>query len=638
MNRRIQLVVLLLLAGMALKSAAQGTAFSYQGRLNDTGAPANAAYDFRFAVYDAGTNGNQISLPVTNSAVAVSNGLFTVTLDFGPDIFTGASRWLDIAVRAAGGTNFTTLAPRQPVLPVPYAIFSTGASNLLGTVAASQLTGTVPSSQIAGTYSNPVNFTNGGNSFAGAFAGNGAALTNLSATQLTAGTVADARLSANVPLLTANQTFTGANNFTGANSFNGANSFTNRANNFTGSFFGNGLVGWIPVSGPAVQALPDTGYMLTGSQLTTVTMPATPLPVDIVRISGAGPGGWLAVANSGQSFIGNFFSYRNSLWQATSVSGKCASLAASADGTQMYAAGSYAIMASLDSGHTWISAIGGFSGTWNGIATSADGNTVIAVGATKPIEISLNAGKSWLPVPSTSASNCVAIACSADGTKSVAAVKSGSVYTNNASGIWSATGSGSAGNWVAVACAGSGNNRAAANNNGTVYTTVGGSATVTGSPNLTALAVSTDGSKLVTCASPGGIYTSTNSGASWVPTGAPTTNWTCLAASADCTRLVAGVSNGFIYASANFGANWTLLTGSTNQAWSALGASADGSRLVGGTSPGTGGTIFYSTANLLSTTSTNATITGSQGSAVELQYLGNGQFMPVSSAGTLWVN
>jgi hypothetical protein len=101
-NRRIQLVLLLLLVGFALKSAGQGTAFSYQGRLNDTGAPANAAYDFRFALYDNVTNGNQLSLLLTNSAVAVSNGLFNVTLDFGPDVFTGENAWLEIAVRAAG--------------------------------------------------------------------------------------------------------------------------------------------------------------------------------------------------------------------------------------------------------------------------------------------------------------------------------------------------------------------------------------------------------------------------------------------------------------------------------------------------------------------------------------------------------
>jgi hypothetical protein len=232
-NCRIQFVLLLFLS-IALKAGAQGTAFNYQGRLNDAGAPANAAYDFQFTVYNAVTNGSPVSASLTNSAVAVSNGLFNVTLDFGPGIFTGANYWLDLAVRAAGATNFTELAPRQPVLPVPYAIFAAGASNLFGTLSATQLVGTLPSAQVSGTYSGPVNFVNGTNSFSGTFSGNGPTLSNLNASQLIAGTVADARLSTNVALLNHNQVFSGSNLFTGANLF------PNASNSFSGAFSGNG--------------------------------------------------------------------------------------------------------------------------------------------------------------------------------------------------------------------------------------------------------------------------------------------------------------------------------------------------------------------------------------------------------------
>jgi len=632
-NRQIHFV-LLLLVSFTLKLAAQGTAFNYQGRLNDTGAPANAAYDFRFVVYDAVTNGNEVSVPLTNSAVAVSNGLFNVTLDFGPGLFTGTNYWLDIAVRAAGVTNFTELFPRQPVLPVPYAIFATSASNLLGALSATQLVGTLPSAQLAGTYSGPVNFVNGSNNFSGAFAGNGAALTNLNATQLTTGTVADVRLSGNVALLNASQTFTGANNF------NGANNFTSRLNNFTGSFFGNGLVGWILVSDPSVQALPDTGYMLTGSQFTTVTMPASPSNVDIVRISGAGTGGWRALANSGQSFIGNFSSYHNSVWLTATVGGtKWTSLATSADGTRMFGTCSTGVFYSTDSGHTWPNQPSGFSGTWNSIDTSADGNTVYAVTPTHAIEISSNGGVSWVPAASISASNCVAIACSADGTKAVAAVKSGSIYvSSNSGGTWSLVSAASSGSWTAVAYAVGGSLYAAAKGSTVYSSAMGNNVTVAASLNLTGLVASSDGTKLVACANPGGIYTSTNSGANWAATAAPSANWSCLAASADCTRIVAGISNGVIYASANFGTSWSPLTGSTNQVWSALASSADGTILAGASNPGTGGTIYYSSAMPQSVTGTNTFITGSQGSAVELQYIGNNQFMPVSSSGSLWVN
>ena len=147
-RRLFGLAAALLLAGQGLM--AQTSAFFYQGRLADGGAPANGAYDLRFAVYDAVTNGSLVSVVLTNSAVGVSNGLFSVTLDFGGGVFTGANRWLDIGVRAAGATNFTLLTPRQPVLPVPYAVDASGASNLLGTLPASQLAGTVPGALSSG--------------------------------------------------------------------------------------------------------------------------------------------------------------------------------------------------------------------------------------------------------------------------------------------------------------------------------------------------------------------------------------------------------------------------------------------------------------------------------------------------------
>src|SRR2546421_7397605 len=78
---------------------AQGTAFTYQGRLNDGGAPANGTYDLVFTIYDLPTGPGAFANQ-TNSAMAISNGLFTVTLNLGdPNIFTGADRWLEIAAR-----------------------------------------------------------------------------------------------------------------------------------------------------------------------------------------------------------------------------------------------------------------------------------------------------------------------------------------------------------------------------------------------------------------------------------------------------------------------------------------------------------------------------------------------------------
>jgi hypothetical protein len=129
---------------------AQGTAFNYQGRLNDGGSPATGIYDLRFAIYDAVTNGNVVAGPLTNSATGVTNGLFAVTLDFGTGVFTGAARWLEVDVRTNGGGAFTTLLPLQPIQPVPYAIMANTASNLLGALPAAQLSGTIPLAQMPG--------------------------------------------------------------------------------------------------------------------------------------------------------------------------------------------------------------------------------------------------------------------------------------------------------------------------------------------------------------------------------------------------------------------------------------------------------------------------------------------------------
>jgi hypothetical protein len=586
----------------ALNLSAQGTAIFYQGRLNVSGSPANTNYDFRFAVYDAVTNGNRVSISVTNAAVPVSNGLFTVTLDFGPGVFNGTANgsndWMDIGVRAIGVASFTTLVPRQPILPVPYALFATAASNLLGSLQSTQIVGKISSGLLSGTYSNGVNFSNGTNIFAGSFSGNGGNLTNLNASQIASGTLADARLSANVPLFNANQTFTGSNifnggialngpntlngpgTFTGANSFSGINTFANLGNSFSGSFFGNGLVGWAPVNGTTTNAVSDHGYLLLNSGLTTVTLPASPSVDDIVRVSGGGGGGWLVKENSGQSITGNFAAYTNAQLVTLSV-GDYYDVAATADAVRMYAVGNSVngitgVIGSTDGGHNWPISVGLLSGSWNSVACSANGKIIYA----QPT--------------------------------------SGTIQKFDSSLIWTTTGVSATG--TAIACTANGatlitGNNVACSGNGTYRAQLSG----------------------------GVIQVSNNGGSSWSNVAnAPAAGVTCLAASSDCTRLVAGVNNGLLYASSNQGQSWTTLT-TTNQAWSGAWMSPDGSKFAATVSTASGitGGIYYCDVSALpntSTTTSTGSLCGSQGSAVELQYIGGGQFMPVSSTGLLWAN
>src|SRR5208337_1828659 len=113
---------------------AQGTAFTYQGQLQNDGSPVAGSYDLTFTLYLVNSGGAAMAGPVTNTATAVTNGLFTTQVDFGPNVFTGSSNWMEIAVSTNGANSFTTLTPRQQLTPAPYAIFANTASNVLGTV------------------------------------------------------------------------------------------------------------------------------------------------------------------------------------------------------------------------------------------------------------------------------------------------------------------------------------------------------------------------------------------------------------------------------------------------------------------------------------------------------------------------
>jgi hypothetical protein len=126
MNRLITLIGLCLMLAAPL-ARSQGTAFSYEGHLNVGGSPANGNYDMTFALYinpaplpPPATN-MPIAGPLTVSGIGVTNGLFNTILDFG-NAYGTESIWLEIAVRSSGGGSYTTLAPRQPILPTPYAV------------------------------------------------------------------------------------------------------------------------------------------------------------------------------------------------------------------------------------------------------------------------------------------------------------------------------------------------------------------------------------------------------------------------------------------------------------------------------------------------------------------------------------
>lgn len=147
----------------------------------------------------------------------------------------------------------------------------------------------------------------------------GGAVIGLTVQNPGSGTVADARLSANVPLLNGSAAFAGT--VTAA------------------SFNGPGALPWLVVSGTAAQAQPNTGYLLTNDALVTVRLPAVPNPGDVVRVSGIGAGGWKFTQNDSQSVLaknlpGNF----GGIWTPRESNRTWRAVASSSDGSKLVAA------------------------------------------------------------------------------------------------------------------------------------------------------------------------------------------------------------------------------------------------------------------------------------------------------------
>lgn len=565
-------VLSLFLAVLAARS--QGTAFTYQGRLNNGGSPASGIYDLRFAIYDSTNSpGNLIAGPLTNSATAVSNGLFTVTLDFGPGVFTGADRWLQLEVRTNGADIFTTLLPLQPIQPVPYAIMANSASNLLGTLPAAQLSGTLPATQLAGTLSSaqlPATvLTNGasGVNITGTFAGNGAGITNVSGTLI-----------------------------------------------------------WQTVGETNQLAQPNANFLLTNPAPSTITLPGAASVGDVVRVSGAGAGGWQVIPNLGQSITG--YSAVLSLGETWTPYGDPSQawygLAADYDGSTLIAVGSYSgqIAVSHDYGTNWITR--GAVSYWPAAVTSADGNHLAVFQQFGQIYTSSDGGSNW--VARGISRQWSTLASSADGAQLAATVSGGQIYVSTDAGVtWTARDQNRS--WGGIAMSADGSKLAATVTGGQIYTSTDGGTNWTAresNRNWSVIASSADGCKLLAGTGGGNLYTSTDSGVTWMPKGS-TGNWAYVASSADGNRLMANDHGdpSSIYVSADAGVTWSVRE-TPRSYWRQVAVSGDGKVLAAEVDRG----YIYVSRETLSGTP----VAGAQGTTATLQYVGHGVWQPLNEA------
>lgn len=107
-------------------------------------------------------------------------------------------------------------------------------------------------------------------------------------------------------------------------------------------------------------------------------------------------------------------------------------------------------------------------------------------------------------------------------------------------------------------------------------------AKLSGTRTWSGVASSSDGVKLAACVSNGYIYTSADSGLSWVQqTASGLRTWSCIASSADGTRLIAATRpTGSLYISTDSGLTWAFQAAGSTALWRAVASSADGQKLI----------------------------------------------------------
>jgi hypothetical protein len=288
-------------------------------------------------------------------------------------------------------------------------------------------------------------------------------------------------------------------------------------------------------------------------------------------------------------------------------------VASSADGTKLVAAiadgytGIDYIYTSTNSGVTWMPTSAPTNYFWSSAASSADGTKFFVVAFANifdnsggAIFISTNSGANWTQTSAPTNNYWTSVASSADGSKLVA-VGDGIFTSTNSGATWTQQTNPRNVGWFSVASSGDGTKLVIQVPDG-IYRSINSGVTWTqitpppilwpGKSSSQVIASSADGTRLVAAfygdANYNGcpIYISTNSGATWTVTIAPSNNWNSVTSSADGTKIVALAGSAFgpqdvgpIYTSTNSGATWTS-NAVPNQEWTSVACSADGNKLV----------------------------------------------------------
>lgn len=521
-------------------------ALSFQGRLLVDGVPFTGTGAFRFALVEGnaaspvlnldppgGPSLGTVSLPVSKGLYSVRIGVDTIPVPL--DLLQQSA---DLRLRVwfnDGSHGLQQLSPDQPLLAVPYARRAATAA-VADTAAA--VSGTLPAEKIQGILS-------------------------------------DSQLPNTVARLDSAPTFSGTLT--------------------AGGFRGPGTEPWTVETDTAVLMEPNHGYLANRDDIPVAfTLPGTAQVGDVIRIAGAGAGGWNLRDTDGTE-IG--IESAGITWTPRETPRDWTSAGISADGRILVACGGGTIYLSNDYGVSWNQPAS--SPGCTSVAISADGQKMVAAQNPGRIHTSTDAGATWVARETTRPWLC--ITSSSDGTRLVASANSQGIFTSNDSGqTWTAHETGIPWGMVASSANGSrliatrlGNGSAnlfLSNDYGVTWTTN----TLPGVTQLgvcTAVASSADGTRLMACTLAGVVYRSTNSGQSWIrvdpePLESASTTFAAIACSADASRVIVSCgsgsngigSTGAIYASTDTGLTWTKIPIIRN--WNAVALSPDGAKAV----------------------------------------------------------
>lgn len=413
------------------------------------------------------------------------------------------------------------------------------------------------------------------------------------------------------------------------------------------SYVCNGLaaIGWIDVVGNSMQAVSNTGYVASHAAQVTVTLPPNPAIGDTVRVSGAGAGGWRIAQNAGQAIVTaniDAVTLANSWVAAATPAQDWRGVATSADGKRLVAVPyNGEVVTSSDGGLTWLTT--GLSGGWTAVASSADGRRLVVAGYNEQLRVSGDYGDTW--TLQESSRPWTSVASSANGRVLVAAAVGSQIFVSTDYGnTWSARFSGA--NWTGVAISADGSRLIAAAHGAGVYgSTDGGLNWVThmGGGNFKGVASSASGQWLSAVDETGYVYSSNDYGNAytWYARDAVRT-WSAVSVSADGRHFAATTiddivlsSSIFVYLSSDHGENWTPR--GPSDAWNSVALSADGSRVFASSSSYYGSGSLWTSAPTRATSTTPGSggwIVGRQHQAIELQYIGAGQFLVLGAIGS----